>query len=213
MYKHNLVEPVGKIVCVGRNYLEHIKELNNPVPKAPIIFMKPSTSFVPLSEPISLPTHAKECHHEIEIAVLIGETIYAGETVDIASKIAGYGLALDLTLRDIQQQLKQDGHPWEMAKAFDKSCPISPFIPRDEFSDLEDISFSLTINGKIRQQGNSKMMMYGIVELINYICKYFTLLEGDVVLTGTPSGVAALTSQDKLQLELNGKYHFTTQVL
>ena len=115
--------------------------------------------------------------------------------------------------RDIQQQLKQNGHPWEMAKAFDKSCPISPFISSDEFSDLQDISFSLTINGEIRQQGNSKMMMYGIVELINYICKYFTLLKGDVVLTGTPSGVGALNSQDKLQLELNGKYHFTTQVL
>ncbi|WP_372370511.1 fumarylacetoacetate hydrolase family protein [Candidatus Uabimicrobium sp. HlEnr_7] len=212
MYKHNLIEPVGKIVCVGRNYLEHIKELNNPIPKAPIIFMKPSTSFVALSEPISLPLHAKECHHEVEIAVLIAEKIGINEQ-NIESKIAGYGLALDLTLRDLQRQLKESGHPWEMAKAFDKSCPISPFICKSEFTDLNNISFSLTVNDQVRQQGNSKMMMYGIVELISYICKYFTLLPGDVILTGTPSGVAALNSKDKLQLEFNGKHQFSSHVL
>lgn len=212
MYKHNLINDVGKIVCVGRNYLEHIQELNNPVPKAPIIFMKPKTSFVELSKPILLPEHASSCHHEIEIAVLIGKKTNASST-DISSAILGYGLALDLTLRDLQKELKGNGHPWEMAKAFDNSCPISPFIPKKEFSDINNISFSLSINGKMQQEGNSNMMMCPIVELITYICKYFTLLPGDVVLTGTPKGVSALKSKDQLKLQIQGKHTFSTFVM
>lgn len=211
-YPNSLIQLTpGKIVCVGRNYYEHIAELNNPIPKTPLLFIKPTTAYSFLEQGITLPSYSNECHHEIEIAVLIGKPLKDADIRQIQDAILGYGIALDLTLRDIQQELKANGHPWELAKAFDNSCPISPLIPANEILNPQKIHFSLSVNDKLRQIGDSSDMITAIYPLIEYISRYFTLLPGDVVLTGTPSGVQALKKHDKLLINFNN-HHFLSEV-
>ena len=197
--------PVGKAVCVGRNYAAHAKELGNVVPDAPILFLKPSTAIVPLSPSFSIPSDRGSCHHETEIAVLIGQTISKIDVKDAAEAIAGYGLALDLTLRDLQNQLKKQGYPWEVAKAFDGACPLSPFMKPEQLGDVYHTEFTLMVNGEPRQQGLTDDMITPVYELIAYISQIFTLEAGDLVLTGTPEGVAALAVGDKLVLSVVGQ--------
>jgi 2-keto-4-pentenoate hydratase/2-oxohepta-3-ene-1,7-dioic acid hydratase in catechol pathway len=202
--------PVGKAVCVGRNYAAHAKELGNVVPDAPILFLKPSTSIVPLSPSFSIPSDRGSCHHETEIAVLIGQTISKIDLKDVPAAIAGYGLALDLTLRDLQNQLKKQGYPWEVAKAFDGACPLSPFMKPEQLGDVYHAEFTLTVNGEPRQQGLTDDMITPVYELIAYISQIFTLEAGDIVLTGTPEGVAALATGDQLVLSVVGQRFETT---
>jgi 2-keto-4-pentenoate hydratase/2-oxohepta-3-ene-1,7-dioic acid hydratase in catechol pathway len=204
--------PAGKVVCVGRNYLMHIQELNNAVPDKPLLFIKPSTSLATLSEPIEIPHELGPCHNEIELAVLIGEPLTKASEEQVSDAIWGYGLALDLTLRDVQDELKRQGHPWERAKAFDGSCPISPFVLKSEIVDQQHICFSLKVNGQARQQGNSQDMLVNINALLSEISQSFTLLPGDVVLTGTPKGVGPLFTGDRLDIELNDLFIITTEV-
>ena len=196
--------PVGKVVCIGRNYLEHIRELNNVTPETPILFMKPSTSLVALDEPIHLPAGRGECHHEVELAVLVGRELRNASTETARQAVAGYGIALDLTLRDLQNELKKKGHPWETAKAFDGSCPLSPFLAPEALPDPQATDLALQINGQLRQRGNTQQMMVSLFELMAYISTHFTLQPGDVVLTGTPAGVGPLQSGDILMLSLAG---------
>ncbi|MCP5158881.1 MAG: fumarylacetoacetate hydrolase family protein [Gammaproteobacteria bacterium] len=203
--------PVGKVVCIGRNYLDHIRELNNAVPETPILFMKPATALVPLDEPIRLPTERGECHHEVELAVLVGQEVRNADAETARRTVAGYGIALDLTLRDIQNELKKKGHPWETAKAFDGACPLSPFLKPAELPQPLAADLSLRVNGEIRQQGNTRQMIVGVFDLMAYISTHFTLQPGDVVLTGTPAGVGPLASGDGLVLSLAG-YEFSAQV-
>ncbi|MBK9187005.1 MAG: fumarylacetoacetate hydrolase family protein [Moraxellaceae bacterium] len=217
-YQHQWVDgsaiglPVGKAVCVGRNYAAHAKELGNAVPQTPILFLKPSTAIVPLSPSFTIPNDRGSCHYETEIAVLIGKTISSIDADDVAEAIAGYGLALDLTLRDVQNQLKAQGYPWEVAKAFDGACPLSPFIKPEFVSDIKHTEFSLMVNGEPRQQGFSHDMITPVYALIAYISQIFTLQAGDIVLTGTPEGVAALQRGDKLVLSMLGQM-FETEVV
>ena len=217
-YKHTFIDgsscpyPPGKVVCVGRNYFDHIKELNNPVPDEPILFMKPSTALRSLTDGIVLPEYSQNCHNETELAILFGKEISKIKPGEVEDAIAGYAIALDLTLRDIQQRLKDKGHPWEVAKAFDGACPISPFIKKSEIADPQDTMLMLTVNNEIRQKESTKLMMTKIVDLIVYAANRFTFLPGDVFLTGTPAGVAQLRSGDRLELELDGKFKFQTTV-
>ncbi|EIJ42118.1 2-keto-4-pentenoate hydratase/2-oxohepta-3-ene-1,7-dioic acid hydratase [Beggiatoa alba B18LD] len=204
--------PFGKVVCIGRNYAEHAKELNNPIPSKPLLFIKPNTALADLRKPLEIPTYGKICHHELEFALLIGKPLKKTSVEEVPNAILGYALALDLTLRDIQDELKVKGHPWEMAKAFDNACPISPFIPAEQIPDPQHIDIRLTVNGQLRQEGNTQQMINKINELVAYISNYFTLLPGDVVLTGTPSGVGELKSGDQLLLELGNDYSFVTTV-
>ena len=192
----------GKIVAVGRNYHAHIEELNNPVPDKPVIFMKPETSLVHLHEPIRIPSDRGAVHYEVELAVVIGKELSNVDEAAALDGVAGYALALDLTLRDVQQEVKEKGLPWEMAKAWDGSCPLGLMLPADAV-DPADCNLSLTINDEIRQQENSRMMIRGAIPLISYISHTFTLKPGDLVLTGTPSGVGSLNSGDKLKLQLD----------
>jgi 2-keto-4-pentenoate hydratase/2-oxohepta-3-ene-1,7-dioic acid hydratase in catechol pathway len=216
-YRHRYLDgsplelPAGKVVCIGRNYLDHIRELNNAVPETPILFMKPATALVSLDEPIQLPAGRGECHHEVELAVLVGRELRNVDASLACGAVAGYGVALDLTLRDLQNTLKQKGHPWETAKAFDGSCPLSVFLTPDTVPDPQAIDLALWVNGDCRQQGNTRQMMVGIFELIAYISTHFTLQPGDVVLTGTPAGVAPLQAGDALTLAMAG-YSFTARV-
>ena len=206
-----LDQPIGKVVCIGRNYLDHIRELNNAIPETPILFMKPATALTALDEPICLPAGRGECHHEVELAVLVGQNLRHAHAVTARQAVAGYGVALDLTLRDLQNELKKKGHPWETAKAFDGSCPLSPFLKPEALPEPQATDLRLQVNGVIRQQGNTRLMIIGIFELMAYISTHFTLQPGDVVLTGTPAGVAPLASGDALILSL-ADHDFPAQV-
>jgi len=216
-YQHRYLDgspldlPAGKAVCIGRNYLEHIRELNNAVPETPILFIKPSTALAALDEPICLPAGRGECHHEVELAVLVGRELRNADTETARRAVAGYGVALDLTLRELQNELKKKGHPWETAKAFDGACPLSPFLKPEALPDPQATGLALRVNGEFRQRGNTRQMMVGIFELMAHISTHFTLRPGDVVLTGTPAGVGPLQAGDVLALSLAG-YDFAARV-
>ena len=199
---HPLALPVGKVVCIGRNYLDHIRELNNAVPETPILFMKPATALANLDEPIRLPAGRGECHHEVELAVLVGRELCNANAEMARVAVAGYGIGLDLTLRDLQNDLKKKGHPWETAKAFDGACPLSPFLKPEALPEPQATDLALQVNGAWRQQGNTRLMMIGVFDLMAYISTHFTLQPGDVVLTGTPAGVGPLHAGDTLLLRL-----------
>ncbi|GAA5526089.1 uncharacterized protein YcgM [Microbulbifer aestuariivivens] len=208
MYRHQYTcasecdLPVGKIVCVGRNYADHAAELNNPIPQEPLLFIKPATAAVDLRAPIHLPVGRGSCHFEGELALLIGQRLSGANAAEVPAAIAGLGLALDLTLRELQSQLKADGHPWEKAKAFDGACPLSPFVKLDWLPDWDALTYTLWLNGAVRQRGKSAHMLTPILDLAAYISSYFTLEPGDVILTGTPAGVGELHHGDRLALQL-----------
>lgn len=201
----------GKVLCVGRNYAEHARELKNPILDEPLLFMKPVSSITDISEPIVIDWEKGTVHHELEISILIGSTLTRCTKNQALKAIIGVGVALDLTLRDLQNELKQKGHPWEKAKAFDGSCPLSAFEPIESFDALDNIELQLTVNGTVRQKGSSRQMLTDIVSLLEYISRWFTLTPGDVVLTGTPAGVGPLHPGDELRIDLIG--HFTSQTI
>lgn len=187
-----------KIIAIGRNYTEHAKELNNAVPIVPVIFMKPDTAILKDNKPFYHPDFSADIHHEIELVLKISK-----EGKHIAEKYAGkyfdeIGLGIDFTARDIQQKLKEKGLPWELAKAFDSSAPVSEFTHKDHFTDLQNISFKLGINNKAVQQGNSKDMVFSFDYIIAFISKYITLKKGDLIFTGTPQGVGKVNKGDHL---------------
>ncbi|MBD1400193.1 fumarylacetoacetate hydrolase family protein [Pelovirga terrestris] len=189
----------GKIIGLGRNYLDHIRELGNAVPERAVIFSKPQSSLLNNGGIINLPEFSKECHHELELAVLIGKTGKNIKTERALDHVAGYAVALDLTLRDLQTQLKEKGLPWDIAKGFDTSCPLSAFVPADQVTTPNNLELQLKVNGVTRQKGNTAHMMRSIEEIIAEISIYFTLEPGDILLTGTPAGVARLYSGDILE--------------
>ncbi|RJP79139.1 MAG: fumarylacetoacetate hydrolase family protein [Desulfobacteraceae bacterium] len=205
--------PAGKVVCVGRNYADHAAELNNPIPSEPILFIKPGTSIVSLHEPIAIPLSKGAVHYEAEISVLIGKILKNAGRTQVVEGMIGIGAALDLTLRDLQAGLKEQGHPWEKAKAFDGSCPLSCFEPIQSFSTLNHIDIELAISGVIKQKGSSDQMLFDIPSLIEYISTCFTLMPGDVVLTGTPKGVGPLTPGDPVQIRLCSHFAINTLVV
>ncbi len=203
--------PLGKVVCVGRNYADHAAELNNPIPTEPMLFIKPATSVVDMDQPFEVPTGLGSVHFETEMSILIGSTLSKADEAEAEQAIAGIGLGLDLTLRDLQSKLKEKGHPWEKAKAFDGSCPLSAFVKPVLVADLQDVEIKLTVNGEVRQHGNSSHMLNQVLPLISYISQFFTLTPGDVVLTGTPAGVGPVLPGDELTVELADLISVSTQ--
>jgi 2-keto-4-pentenoate hydratase/2-oxohepta-3-ene-1,7-dioic acid hydratase in catechol pathway len=213
IYQQSIGLPVGKVVCVGRNYAEHAKELGNEIPITPILFLKPSTSIVCLEDGFSIPTDQGCVHHEAEISLLVDKRTKNISAEQAWSSVSHVGLALDLTLRDLQSKLKEKSHPWEIAKAFDGACPLSKWIPVAELSNKEDIAISLEKDGELKQVGSSMQMITNIPQLIAYMSNIFTLMPGDVIITGTPSGVGPLKSGDQLKAVLDNKYTFKSNVL
>jgi len=198
-----------KVVCVGRNYADHAKEMNSPIPEEPILFIKPASALLDFDDTVTIPKDLGSVHHELEIALLVGDTLTKATQAQALQSIVGIGLGLDLTLRDIQKTLKTKGQPWERAKAFDGSCPISHFVKPPQLQKVlsdETIVFSLTKNQQECQRGNSNDMLFSMVELTAYISQFFTLTQGDIILTGTPSGVGELNKGDILSasLQLDG---------
>lgn len=187
-----------KIICVGRNYADHIEELKNERPTAPVIFIKPDTALLRPGEDFYLPDFSNEIHHELEVVVKINRV---GKYIDEKFAHKYYdevALGVDFTARDLQTELKTKGLPWELAKGFNGSAPVSDFIPKKELGDLGHLDFSLSVNGEVRQKGNTSMMLYSIDYLIAFVSKYFTLKTGDLLFTGTPKGVAAVKAGDEL---------------
>ncbi len=189
-----------RIFCIGRNYAEHVKELGGRVPGQPVVFMKPVSCLVSPGQTIPMPTHGNNLHHEVEVVVLIGTPGKNIPESDAASHIAGLTLGLDLTLRDVQSDLKKKGWPWEISKAFDQSAPLGTLTPYSDTLPLDDIPFQCSVNGAVRQTGNSFEMMFPIPHLIHYLSGIWELKEGDLIFTGTPSGVGPLQPGDRVTL-------------
>ena len=206
--------PVGKVVCVGRNYAEHAKELNNPVPTEPLLFIKPGSCVVSSEGGFAIPQNRGAVHYEIEIAVIIGKPLSTKPSEEeVIDAISGFAPALDLTLREVQDGLKAKGLPWELAKSFDGACVLAPFIHRGVVKDINQLGVRLTINGEVKQEGSSADMLNPIVPLIQHMAGHFRLLPGDVILTGTPAGVGKLAAQDQLLMELGNYSSAETYVL
>lgn len=218
MYQHRdwqgalLDFPANKVVCVGSNYAKHIKEMGSAIPEEPVIFIKPETALCDITQSIVIPKDFGAVHHEIEMAILIGMPLKNADEDRVSRSIAGYAVALDLTLRDLQAKFKKAGQPWEKSKSFDGSCPISGFIPISNSNDLQNVQLSLEINGEVRQEGSTRDMITPILPLISYMSRFFTLRAGDVILTGTPEGVGPLASGDMLKLSIND-HSLTTRVI
>ena len=201
-----------KIICVGRNYVEHIKELNNEAPKDPVLFLKPDTSILLKKQPFFIPEFSNEVHHEVEILVKINRI---GKHIDRKFAHKYYdeiSLGIDFTARDLQSKLKEKGLPWEKAKAFDGAAVVGKFLAKSDFKDVDNINFRLEKNDKVQQTGNTSLMLWKIDTLIEYISKYFTLKIGDIIFTGTPSGVAKVNPNDILKGFIEEKEIFSIKV-
>ena len=202
-----------KIICIGRNYVDHAKELNNPIPKSPVVFLKPDTALIKNGAPFFLPDHSNDVHHELELVVKINrlgkhiEERYAHKYFD------EIGLGIDFTARDIQKVCKEKGLPWEIAKAFDGSAPLGNFIAIKELGKVNDLNFELKKNGESVQNGSSSNMIFSINQIISYVSKFFTLKIGDLIFTGTPAGVSQVVKGDKLTGYLNGTEVLKCKVL
>ena len=195
-----------KIICIGRNYVAHAKELENEVQEEPIFFMKPDSSLLRNNDPFYIPDWTNEVHHEIELVIKINRIGKNIEKRFAHRYFDEIGLGIDFTARDVQQKLKEKGLPWEKAKAFDQSAVISStFLDKTILPDEEAINFKLNINGKTAQEGNSKMMMFGFEEIISHVSKYLTLKIGDLIYTGTPAGVSPVKIEDHLEGYLEDK--------
>ena len=189
-----------RIFCIGKNYAEHVKELGGKAPGQPVVFMKPASCLVAPGETICMPTHGKDLHHEVEVVVLIGTPGKNIPESSAATHIAGLTLGLDLTLRDVQSDMKKKGWPWEISKAFDQSAPLGTLTSYDDTRPLDDIAFQCSVNDVVRQTGNTQQMMFSIPHLIHYLSGIWQLREGDLIFTGTPSGVGPLQPEDRVTL-------------
>ncbi len=201
----------SKIICIGRNYLEHIEEMKSQRAAQPIIFLKPNSALCEITKPIPLLQGYGSVHHEIELAVCLGKEGRQISESAAMEYVAGYGLALDLTLRDVQADAKKNGTPWSIAKGFDCSCPISQFVPASTIPDVNNLNLELKVNGETRHNGNTNQMLFKISEIIAFVSRFFTLLPGDLILTGTPSGVGALHSNDVLNARIEHVAELTTR--
>ena len=196
----------SKIVCVGRSYADHALELGNAVPESPVLFIKPPSSLATLQQGIRWNSALGDCHHECELCLRIDTDL--SQATDPAKALAAVGavtLGLDLTLRDLQNQLKAKGQPWERAKSFDGACVLADWVDVAEISDWQAVNYSLQVNGETRQNGNTALLLFPIAELVANISQAFSLKAGDVIMTGTPAGVAALKAGDQLSMTLQGK--------
>ena len=201
-----------KIICIGRNYIDHIKELSNQKPMNPVVFLKPDSSVIAKNQNFIIPSFSNEIHHEVELVVKINKV---GKHIDKSFSHKYYdeiGLGIDFTARDIQSNLKEKGHPWEKSKAFDNSCMVGNFLKKEKIEDISKIEFSLKKNNEVVQSGCSNDMLWKIDELISYVSQYFTLKIGDLIFTGTPSGVSKVESGDILEGYISSFKMFTLKV-
>ena len=194
-----------KIICIGRNYVAHARELNNDVPEKPVFFMKPDSALVISNRPFFYPEFSKDVHHELEVVIRISRLGRSIEERYASRYYNEVGLGLDFTARDLQSEQKKKGLPWEIAKGFDYSAPISEFFPVEKYNDLHNLSFRLDLNGDTVQDGNTSLMIFSFEKIISYVSRFMTLKTGDLIFTGTPAGVGPVAIDDRLQAYLEGE--------
>ena len=194
--------PVGKILCLGRNYAKHAEEMSSEVPETPVVFLKPSTALLSSGQKVSIPSFSSEMHHEVELVVLMDRSCRNISEDSAYQYIGGYGVGLDMTLRDVQTEAKKKGQPWSVAKGFDSSAPVSSFVGKEHVADPHALLLSLEVNGEIRQQSSTGNMIFRIDAIVAYLSSVFTLEAGDLIFTGTPEGVGPVYSGDVLEAEL-----------
>jgi 2-keto-4-pentenoate hydratase/2-oxohepta-3-ene-1,7-dioic acid hydratase in catechol pathway len=209
VYLQNNKNPINisNIFCIGRNYAAHAAEMGSAPTETPMVFLKPTSAIATEKSPILLPQFSVEVHYETELVVLIGK---GGKNItesDALKHVAGYAIGLDLTARDLQSQAKAKGHPWLLSKGFDNSACVSQFIAPDAIPNPNDLHFSMELNGKLVQEGNTQLMLFSVPTLIHFLSRVFTLNEGDLIFTGTPEGVGPLHSGDRIHLSLANKLH------
>ncbi len=201
-----------KLICIGRNYAEHIAELSNERPADPVVFIKPDSAVLPKEQDFYIPEFTQDVHYEVEVLVKIKKV---GKHIDPRFAPKYYdeiGLGIDFTARDLQARLKEKGLPWEKAKGFDGAAVIGKWIQKNTLGDLNDLSFDLSLNGKVVQKGNTAQMLWAIDELISYVSRFFTLKKGDILFTGTPAGVGKVSPNDYLSGRLEGKEMFRLKI-
>lgn len=199
------VLPIRNIYCIGRNYSEHAREMNQRVPEQPMVFLKPTNSIIFDGDIITLPEQSKEVHHEVELVAAIdkgGKNISEQHALD---HIAGYGIGIDVTARDIQQKAKEQSHPWTVAKGFDTFAPLSTFLPVNQIPDPQNLELKLNVNNEVRQHGHTKHMIFPVATLVAYLSTIFTLTPGDLIFTGTPEGVSPIKKGDTVKATLNNQ--------
>lgn len=194
--------PVNKIICLGQNYAEHAKEMKFEVPTSPVFFLKPTSAIIHPGEQIILPSISNNVQHEVEMTVLIGERGKNIHRYSALTHVAGYGVGLDMTMRDVQAEAKEKGLPWSLAKGFDTAAPVSEFIPASAVSDPHALNIQLQVNGKVRQSSNTSKFVFPVDKVIAYISQFITLERGDIIFTGTPEGVSRVDHGDKLEAVL-----------
>jgi len=194
-----------KIICIGRNYVDHAKELNNEVPTKPVFFMKPDSALVTANRPFFYPDFSNDVHHELEVVIRIDRLGRSIEEQHAQRYFSEIGLGVDFTARDLQGEMKKKGLPWEIAKGFDYSAPVSEFLPVAQFKDLHNLSFRLDLNGTPVQNGNTSLMIFSIEKIISYVSRFVTLKTGDLIFTGTPAGVGPVAINDRLEAYLEGE--------
>ena len=201
-----------KILAIGRNYAAHIEELNNEKPSEPVVFMKPDTALLENNDPFYYPDFTQDIHFEVEVLLKISRT---GKHIQEKFAHKYYdevGIGIDFTARDLQQKAKDKGLPWLLAKGFNGSAPVSGFLPKEQFANLQDLNFSLEVDGTIRQQGNTQLMLFSFDEIVAYLSRFFTLKRGDIIFTGTPQGVGAIKRGNVLHASIEEQKMLTCEI-
>lgn len=204
---------IGKIVCVGRNYAEHAKELGSEIPKFPLIFLKPASTVIFSGDKVEHPDYSINLHHEVELVLLITKTIKNGNLEDAENAIGGYAVGLDMTLRDLQNEFKDKGEPWTLAKVFDGCAVLSEFVSKENYKLNENENIFLEVNGTVKQNSSLDKMIFNIREIVSYISKKMTLEKGDLIFTGTPEGVGRVVKGDKIKAGIKNIADVETEII
>ncbi len=203
---------VGKILCLGRNYAEHAREMKAEIPTTPVVFLKPSSALISSGETVIIPPISRELHYEVEMVVVVGKDGRAIPRASALDHVAGYAVGLDMTLRDVQADAKKKGLPWSVAKGFDTSAPVSDAVSRTRVTDPHALILTLKVNGDVRQRASTGEMIFKVEDLISYLSTIFTLERGDLIFTGTPEGVGEVRPGDRLEAELQSVGTLTVHV-
>lgn len=191
--------PVGKLLCIGRNYADHADEIGRAVPAEPMVFLKPASAIIRDGDTIQLPPQSTDVHHEVELVAVIGEGGRNISQADALEVVEAYAVGLDMTARDLQNEAKENRHPWSVAKGFDTFAPLGPLTPAEEVGNPQNLTLRLRVNGEVRQEDHTRNMIFSVADLVAYCSQIFTLTPGDLLYTGTPSGVGPVEAGDELE--------------
>ncbi|WP_263786414.1 fumarylacetoacetate hydrolase family protein [Salinibacter grassmerensis] len=201
---HSAPVSVGKVLCIGRNYADHAAEMDRDVPDEPMVFLKPPSALIRSGAAVQLPSQSRDVHHEVELVAVVGRKGKGIARSAALDHVAGYAVGLDMTARDLQAEAKERRHPWSVAKGFDTFAPLGPIQPVEAVGDVQDLTLQLTVNDETRQEASTRHQIFPVRELVHYCSQIFTLSPGDLLYTGTPSGVGPVQEGDRLHASATG---------